>query len=91
MNKIAVALEYSKDAPVIISSARGYLAEKLLDIAKSHGISIYKDNDMAEVLSQLDTGTAIPENLFTAMAEILAFCYKANSRFREKLASDFKQ
>jgi flagellar biosynthesis protein len=90
MEKIAVALEYSDDLPVIISSAKGYLAEKLIDIAKLHNITIYKDNDMAEILSKFDTGTEIPENLFLAMAEILAYCYKVNSKFRNKLASELK-
>ena len=89
MEKIAVALEYSDDLPVIISSARGYLAEKLLDIAKLNNITIYKDSDMAEILSKLDTGTEIPENLFIATAEILAYCYKVNSKFKNKLASEF--
>jgi flagellar biosynthesis protein len=91
MKKIAVALEYNEDLPVVISSARGYLAEKLLEIAEKHNITVYKDNDLAEILSRLDAGTEIPENLFMAVAEVLAYCYKVNSSFREKLAPDFIQ
>lgn len=91
MEKIAVALEYSENLPKVIASARGYLAEKLLDIANMNNITIYEDRDMAEILSKFETGTEIPENLFIAVAEILAYCYKVNSRFRDKLASDFMQ
>jgi flagellar biosynthesis protein len=91
MEKTAVALEYSEDLPKVVASARGYLAEKLIEIAKLNNITIYKDSDMAEILSKLDAGATIPENLFLAMAEILAYCYKVNSKFRDKLASELMQ
>jgi len=54
------------------------------DIAKENNITIYKDSDLAEILSCMKPGE-IPENLFRVMAEILAYCYKTNEKFRDKI------
>jgi flagellar biosynthesis protein len=89
--KKGVAVGYSGDtaAPEIIYKARGVLVEKLLRLAREHNITIYRDADLAEILSALDTGTQIPENLYRAMAEVLAYCYKVNEGFRRKISAGF--
>ena len=86
------ALEYSENnrAPEIIAQAKGQFVEKLLQIARIHDITIYKDEDLAESLSVLDIGTEIPENLYIAMTEVLSYCYRVNSDFREKMAARFE-
>jgi flagellar biosynthesis protein len=81
----SVALQYDKDAPKIIASARGILAEKLLKIAMEKNITIYKDNDLAEILSKFKAGDVIPETLFGAVSVVMAYCYRINSDFRRKL------
>lgn len=81
----SVALQYDKDAPKIIASARGVLAEKLLKIAMEKKITIYKDDDLAEILSKFKTGDVIPEILFGAVSVVMAYCYRVNSDFRQKL------
>jgi flagellar biosynthesis protein len=81
----SVALQYDKDAPKIIASARGILAEKLLKIAMEKNITIYKDDDLAEILSKFKTGDVIPETLFGAVSVVMAYCYRINSDFRRKL------
>ncbi len=89
MNKYrkGVALGYSNgdNAPKVIASARGILVEKLLEIAERYNITVYKDADLAEALSVLDTGMEVPEHLFRAVAEVLAYCYRVNSEFRDKM------
>jgi flagellar biosynthesis protein len=86
--KKAVAAGYSpgKWAPEILAVAKGFLVDKLLEIARENDITIYENRDLAEVLSSLKPGSEIPEHLFQAMAEVLAYCYEVNSRFKEKLA-----
>jgi len=81
------ALGYSTTdkAPRIIAAARGILVEKLLEIAERYNITIYKDADLAEALTGLDVGTEIPEELFRAVAEVLAYCYRTNSEFKDKM------
>ncbi|PKL17751.1 MAG: hypothetical protein CVV49_09390 [Spirochaetae bacterium HGW-Spirochaetae-5] len=81
----SVALQYDKDAPKIIASARGILAEKLLKIAMEKNITIYKDDDLAEILSKFKAGDVIPETLFGAVSVVMAYCYRINSDFRRKL------
>jgi len=83
--KKGVALAYGGDIPTIIASAKGVLLEKLLEIAKKNNITVYHDPDLAEVLYQLPTGTPIPEELFAAVSEVLAYCYRINADFKSKL------
>lgn len=81
----SVALQYDMDAPKIIASARGILAEKMIKIALEKKITIYKDNDLTDILSKFETGDVIPENLFGAVSVVMAYCYRVNSDFRQKL------
>jgi flagellar biosynthesis protein len=83
--KKGVAIEYSGDIPRIIAAARGMLLEKLLEIAEHNNITVYRDRDLAEVLFRLPVGTEIPDNLFTAVAKVLAYCYHINNEFKTKV------
>jgi flagellar biosynthesis protein len=83
----SVALQYDKDAPKIIASARGLLAEKMIKIALEKKITIYRDDDLAEILSKFKAGDVIPETLFGAVSVVMAYCYRINSDFRQKLKS----
>ena len=65
-------------APRISAKGAGYLAERIIEIAKEHGIGIYEDPDLVEVLSKLDLNHEIPESLYRAVAEVLAFVYRLN-------------
>jgi len=78
----AVALKYeskSDNAPKVIAKGKGKSAEKIIDIAKKHNIFIHDDPDLIEVLSQLDIYEEIPTELYTVVAELLAFIYALNS------------
>ena len=83
--RTGVALEYSGDIPKILAVARGMLYERLIQIAREHNITIFRDSDLAQLLSQLPVGSEIPETLFKAVSEVLAYCYRINSEFRAKL------
>jgi flagellar biosynthesis protein len=83
--KIAVALEYEHGvdpAPKIIATGKGDLAERILQLAKEHGIEVRKDQELAEILSVLDVDSLIPLETYANVAEILSFIYRKN---REKL------
>jgi flagellar biosynthesis protein len=83
--KVGVALEYSGTIPTILAVARGALFEHLIHIAQEHKIPIYENPDLAQVLSQVPVGIAIPEDLFKAVSEVLAYCYRVNAAFKKKL------
>ncbi len=82
---VGVALEYSGEIPKILAVARGLFFDRMIQIAREHNITIYKDPDLAEVLSQMPVGVEIPEILFKAVSEVLAYCYRINSDFKKKL------
>ncbi len=73
--KQAIALQYNPDeiAPKIIASGKGYLAEKILDVASEALVPVYKDEKLANTLSKLNIGDAIPPELYEIVAEILVF------------------
>lgn len=84
----AVALRYdeSNSAPVIVASGMGYVAEKIVETAQEHGVPIYEDNSLSTVLTQLNLGQEIPEELYQAIVEIYVYFLKfdPNSQNREK-------
>lgn len=81
----AVALRYEaarRHAPEVVASGRGTVAERIIALAREYGIYIKEDPDLAEVLSQLDIGQAIPPELYVVVAEVLAFVYRVNAKKR---------
>ena len=76
LNKKAVALRYDENkdvAPVIVASGLGYMAERIVEMANENGVPVYEDNSLATVLTQLDLGTAIPEELYQAIVDIYIY------------------
>lgn len=80
-NKKAAALKYNSsadNAPKILAAGKGFIAEKILEIAKEKNITIYKDPVLVEALVKLEIGQEIPAELYRAVAEVLAFIYSAD-------------
>ena len=71
----AIALEYnpSEDAPRVIASGRGILAEKIIEKAKESQVPVHRDDKLADTLSRLEIGDMIPPELYEVVAEILVF------------------
>lgn len=74
-NKTAVALAYEAGdaAPKILASGKGYVAEQIIEEAKKADVPFYQDNELADTLSKLNIGDAIPPELYEVVAEILVF------------------
>ena len=74
-NKISVALEYvpGEEAPKIIATGKGVLAEKIIEKAKEADVPVYEDSKLAATLSKLEIGDMIPPELYEVVAEILVF------------------
>ncbi len=83
--KKASALSYipgETDAPKIIASGKGVIAEKIIEKAKEAKIPVYEDANLAETLSYLSLGSEIPTELYEVVAEILAFISRLDQSSR---------
>ena len=79
----AVALRYAPRedrAPQIMAKGRGDVAERIVQLAREHKIPIREDKDMIQVLSRLDLDQEVPTHVYQAVAEILAFIYRASQK-----------
>lgn len=82
--RLAIALKYeaqSMIAPQVIAKGAGYVAERIREIAKAHGIPIVEHKPLAQALYKaVDIGSVIPAALYRAVAEILAYVYRLKGR-----------
>ena len=79
----AVALKYDQEkdhAPKVIAKGRAEIAEKIIEIAKTHNLPLYEDKNLVQILEALDLETEIPAELYRAVAEVLAFIYRLNGK-----------
>ncbi len=75
----AVALKYEQGAPAPIVLAKGadYLAQKIKEIAKQSRVPVIENKPLARALyREVKVGRLIPESLFQAVAEVLAYVYR---------------
>jgi flagellar biosynthesis protein len=85
--KIAAAVRYDAakdDAPRLTAKGKGHVAERIIELARQHNIPVRSDKALIQILSQLDIDQHIPPELYKAVAEILAFVYSANEKYREQ-------
>jgi len=74
----AVAIKYdslSMDSPVVIAKGADHVAMRIREIARENNVPLIENPPVARLLHKLDLGAAIPEELFKAVAEILAHVY----------------
>ncbi|MFP4562503.1 MAG: EscU/YscU/HrcU family type III secretion system export apparatus switch protein [Spirochaetia bacterium] len=75
----AAAVKYIEGlpAPFLVAKGRGELAKKILRLAEENDITVHHDAGLTEEMYRLDPGEWIPEELFEAVARLLAFVYNA--------------
>jgi flagellar biosynthetic protein FlhB len=80
----AVALRYSMEAmaaPMVVAKGRNYLALRIRERARQHGVPIVENPPLAQALyKSADVGQEIPAHLYRAVAEILAYIYRLMHR-----------
>jgi flagellar biosynthesis protein FlhB len=85
----AVALRYEMDmeAPMVIAKGRDLLAQEIKEVARWHGITVLENPPLAQALYRsVEVGQPIPGALYAAVAEILAFVFRAQARARQAAA-----
>ncbi|MBD3421107.1 MAG: hypothetical protein GF398_13405 [Chitinivibrionales bacterium] len=87
-NERAIALKYrqeSDQAPRVVGKGEGHIARKIKEIAAQHGIPLYQDDDLVNLLAQVDIDQEIPPELYAAVAEVLSWIYRANDQLKKEL------
>ena len=81
----ATALHYEgQGAPKVVASGRGLIADRIVEVAREAGVPIKQDAALANALSQLELDEQIPEALYVAVAESLAWAYALDVRARNR-------
>ena len=84
--KKAVALSYdpSNQAPQVVASGQGVVAERIIEKAKEADVATYEDEGLTDTLLKLDIGDMIPPELYGVVAEILVYVDKMD-KIKSKL------
>jgi flagellar biosynthesis protein len=73
---VTAALRYTGDgAPKVVAAGKGHIAASILARAYEAGVPVHRDPELASALAQLSLGQEVPEAMWTAVAEVLAWAY----------------
>lgn len=82
--RLAIALEYDReamDAPVVTAKGSGFLARRIREIAVEWQIPLVENKPLARSLFEtVEVGEEVPEELYRAVAEVLAFVYSLGAK-----------
>lgn len=85
--KKAVALKYDIEkniAPKLVAKGKGHVAENILEAAKKGQVPVYQNKSLVNMLMALELDKEIPTELYTTVAEILAYVYRIDRRRKEE-------
>ena len=78
---LAVALQYDGEcAPRVTAKGRDDMAEQIIGLARQHGIPMQENEALASVLAGVELGDEIPESLYLAVAQVIAFAYHLSGK-----------
>ena len=89
--KKAVAIKYDMEknkAPKLVAKGKGHVAENILEAAKKGQVPVYQNKSLVNMLMALELDKEIPTELYTTVAEILAYVYRIDRRRREKILEE---
>ena len=80
--EIAVALAYrpGESAPQVVAKGRGLIAEAIINEARTHAVYVHQSPELVSLLMQVDIDQHIPPQIYQAVAELLAWLYKMETR-----------
>lgn len=79
----ATALTYDPGGnapPQIVASGSGLVAQRIIALAREHGVPLHQDAGLVEALARLEVGTVIPPELYAVVAQVLAFVYAVDAQ-----------
>lgn len=82
--KTAIALTYDSkhgDAPRVVATGKGYVADQMIRIANEENIPLHKDENLANALSSVRLGEEIPPELYEIVAQVLIYVDRLDGIF----------
>ena len=89
--KVAAAIKNDPEknvAPIILAKGKGSIAEEIIRIAEENDVPLYQDAALAKLLGSLELETEIPPEMYSVVAEVLAFVYKLEQKRKGKSKYD---
>lgn len=87
-SSLAVALRYDgENAPKVTAKGADDIAQQIIELAKKHNVPLSENKELVSLLATLELGEEIPEVLYLAIAEIIAFAYM----LKGKVPKGFKE
>ena len=86
--KRAAAIKYDPDdnnVPVLAAFGEGYLADKILSVARESGVPVVPDASLASLLSKVSIGDDIPPELYEVVAKVLVFVGEVDRGYGERV------
>jgi len=74
--------------PKVVAAGYGKLAEQIVELAFRNGVKVREDKDLAQMLAAIELDSEIPTEALIAIAEILAYVYKANGTYQSGETKD---
>lgn len=85
---IAIALRYDgQSAPTVTAKGRGDLAQEIIDLAIANDIPLDNNPELVKLLSSIPLGDEIPEALYVAVAEVIAFAYLLSDKMPDNFTA----
>jgi flagellar biosynthesis protein len=87
----AVAIKYRAEenrSPRVVAKGEGLVAQAIKALAAQRGVPIKRDDDLVELLAQVEIDREIPAELYAAVAEVLAWIYKANDAMKKAVEGE---
>ncbi len=82
---IAIALEYDgAGAPRVTAKGRGELAQRIIETAREHDVAVEENAVLAQALSAVELDDQIPEELYRATAQVIAFVLSLRGEMRRR-------
>jgi len=81
--KIATAIKYDPKeqvAPALVAKGKGIVADNIIKTAEEHQVQTYEDEKLSNQLYQLSIGDEVPPELYTVVAQVLAFIAEIDKR-----------
>ncbi len=78
---LAIALQYDgENAPRVTARGRNEVADEIVRLARQHGIPLQENEPLAGLLSSVELGEEIPQSLYLAVAQVIAFAYQLSGK-----------